>query len=40
MICTAGYLTGLAIGLPTGIIAGVALLLGTFVVWAAWRLFR
>lgn len=40
MSCTAGYMTGLALGLPTGIVAGFLCLLGVLAVWAAWKLFR
>lgn len=40
MSCTGGYLTGLAIGLPTGVLAGAGIVLAVAAVWLAWRLFR
>jgi len=40
MSCTAGYATGLAIGLPTGILAGAGIVIAAAAVWLAWRLFR
>lgn len=40
MSCTAGYITGLALGLPTGIVAGVLILFGLFCAWVVVRLLR
>jgi hypothetical protein len=38
--CTGGYFTGLALGLPTGIVAGLMILFAVAFVWVMGRLFR